>query len=973
MLRRFLHIITLTILLLCLSGAETHAALDLNSALSATGLQNTAPGKLVQSGVAHLEQGPKDIYEAARGLGEGSGTGMYMSIYESVVSQPNAAVENRIKERFGISNFSLDIAPATGSGPKIFTDFFKSSASSFFSPVKRYQPNLFGSLQNDCRRIKAAQITDVERQWDIVSGRVLEQIREIKGRIVTGKSKDDDKKKMDILKASQASIEAVKVATIALLTKQVSKKVNLDQQGLLTCYVEFSHDIDYEIQLQRLLHPHRVQLEAMQTFTNGKLDDFTRTGGELNPTDINLGSVFPRYDLLLDLQAIDTLIFGSPLVIDRPEATASSGFIGSAKRRVSNYQELAKLAQDNQKPVESLISNLQPVASPLPESSGKVAFNVAPGAGIESLPPSSGFGSSIGGIVVAGPTCPATNRSGLSLDYSTVGKAPGTMAKVSPAFDEVQYVRNLTGTEPALGSGDTALPSTNVFAPPLLTPGRPLSPIDQQIKKDIDQLRAVGQFSVGQNEKAVCQGSSGLSLSNDFLDMSLCLDFKMSKTGKTWKSVKDDTCLSCQIAKMNEVFEDKVLKKSVRPHKNTGTIMESGLCEDAFSSNMNWGGLIEWVPVKFYDDLCYPKAGVTQEDYADLVGYPEIVSKIDQPDKEVICKGDFTDPDAVARCSKAISGPKMSYEQFKMEYLKGLDWLVSRQGGNVDAKPIQQPEDADKEKNTWARLVGNRGIVEREMHVLLYRLGKVGQKFEEDKIIQKDFKKRLDNLRVELKKISDMSESESKIQKLLCLKGFAYRDENGKDTPLSGIKDASINLDCQGDTYKLLDRDINAERARIGGMLKRWNQMSADFDRDHPCSVFDSRNFKRLEQGIKDRFSTDFYLDTSTGRKETPQNQFLNQISVNRGIDDLSQLFSEVDKSMQTVKNVNDQKIQDQQVTTDQQVILQFAQIRDEFMQFKTNLGSLTDAWGKMIQTDSFVSKSGARISILQSFLEKIK
>ncbi len=969
MLRRFLQIITLAVLLLCLGSFSTRAALDLSLA------ERAANNKIVQG----IRQAPKDVYEAVHGFGEGSGTGFYMSIYESVVSQPNTAVENRIKERFGISSFSLDIAPASGSGPQIFTDFFKVGASSLFSPVKRYQPNLFGSLQQDCRRIKAAQISDTERQWDLVSARVQEQIDELNKKIITGKASDVEKKKMENLKASRANIEAVKVASMVLLTQQVSKKVNLDQQALLTCYVEFSHDIDFEIQLQKLLHPHSVQLEAMQTFTNGKLDDFTRSGGELNPTDINLGYVFPRYDLLLDLQAIDTLIFGSPLVIDRPDSVAPAGTPGAKKKTFSNYPELAQAVMENQKSVESIVgkplpnlinpnSNLQPVVSPQPDSSGKVLFKVAPGSGIESIPPSSGFGSGIGAIVIAGPTCPVTNRSGLSLDYSTVGKAPGTVATVSPAFDEVQYVRKLTGNEPALvSSRDTTLPNTNIFAPPLLTPGRPLSEVDQHIAKDIDQLKARGQFSVGKNEKAACQGASGLNLSNDFLDLSLCLDFKMSKTGKTWKSVNDDTCLQCQIAKMNQVFEDKVLKKSVRPHKNTGTIMESGLCEDATSSNMNWGGLIEWVPVKLFDDLCYPKAGVSQEDYAKLVGYPEIVSKIDQSDKEIICRGDFIDPDAIARCSKAISGPKMSYEQFKMYYLKGLDWLVKLQKGNQNAHGIEQPEDADKEKNTWARLVGDRGIVERELHVLLYRLGKVPAQFEEDKNIQQDFKKRLDGLRAKLKTIQDLPESEDKIQQFLCLKGYFY----GEQQQAGGVK----AFDCAGfsETFKKLDDDVNAERTRIGKMLKRWNQMSADFDRDHACSVFDSMSFKRLEQGIVNRFSSDFYLDTNTGRKEAPEDQFLKQISVNRGIDDLSQLFSEVDKSISTVKDVNDQKIKAQQVTNDQQVVLQFAQIRDEFKQFQTNLGSLTDAWGKMIQTDSFVSKSGGRISILESFLEKIK
>src|SRR5690606_15440886 len=227
-------------------------------------------------------------------------------------------------------------------------------------------------------------------------------------------------------------------------------------------------------------------------------------------------------------------------------------------------------------PNPNLITNL-----PLPAASNTVS---TPSSTLTSTSPhtfeSSGsqFGTSSQDF--AGPMCVET-ATGLDLDYS----------QMSREGDRV--LTSSSGETRSISSGGAIQSIGTLPTPPVRT--------DQIVQEAFEPnqraLTQEGAYDFGANRKALCEGTVGVNIGNDFLQLLFCLDIRFAKLGKTWQTGREDNCIACHIAAMNQTFEERVLKSSVRPHKNTGTVMESAICEDGYGDDVGFHFFLEWVPV----------------------------------------------------------------------------------------------------------------------------------------------------------------------------------------------------------------------------------------------------------------------------------------------------------------------------------------------------------------------------------------
>lgn len=879
-----------------------------------------------------VQKGPQRGLEALESLGAGAGDGFYMAIYQDTVANPSRLVEEQIQQRFGI-DFRVDLSAPKMTGQYTFLDFFEDPTGYHQSPAA---PTLKQSLQSDCVRIKTAQADDEERRWALVKRRLGERQQHLEDP-QQAQLPSDEQIDREVLTRLIGLIDTEAQAQLDRALDDIPEYRGLGSQSLLLrCYEDFSAAVDFELKLQTLLHPSRKQLEALQTFVNGRLDDFSSAAAF---TDIGTGSAFPKYDLLFDIDVIDFIIFGSPIATDitRPgQVTGDSTDVG----RYGDYQDI----------VENSVtaSGIQPPSSsPAREGGASTTSSTStPPAAVRDL---SGEGVTTGGfgtssLADAGPYCVAEYQ-GISLDFSAldpIEETPETGREISA----IEAARERTAVGQARERTAATTPATET--------GSARSP------EAIGDLPGEGKHQLGKNRQALCEGTTGFDFGNDMIKLIFCVDIAFEKVGKTWQTTREADCLACQIAKINQTFEERVLKTSVRPHKNTGTVMESALCEDAFGDDIGFFNFIEWVPVKFYDDICYPQGGVTDESFAELVGYPEIVLRVNRPGFYVSCDVDFKEEKAIERCREAIGGNELSYEEFQSAYLSSLN------------QKITSPDQIDKETNVWAKLVGDQGIAQRELHFLLYQMGKDEPQYGEEEGFPQDYKIRLDYLERTLAEIQRDNTlvvdaaRDQKAEQLICLKGFAAGRQQGENR---------YNCREYEDTFREFERDVHAERERVSRLLRRWNQRSRDFNGENSCGVFTGSGpvdafFKTFE----DRLSPDYFLTTNYRKTQTPEEQITQQIAANTEIEDLNRLFFEINQQVEAFSLSEQQHVQQEAFQSDQERSLQlYTALGEELANFRSAIRGLTDWWAEMINNKQFISKGGERINVLESYFEKLQ
>lgn len=851
---------------------------------------------------------------------ETDGIGFYRALYEELNENPYSQAEEAIQQRFGI-DFDIDLQPAQAGGAQIFTDFYENKRLE--NPVK---PTLKNALDEDCVRIRAAQVDDDRRWHQLVKQRLVE-----KGSASLAELNDASAVKApDAPPATQAFytrladvFDEEARTRIQKAIEQLPDMASLsDAQRLISCYQDFSREVEFELRLQSLLQPSRRQLEALQIFMNGEL--------EKKPG-------FPVYDLVFDLDVIDFLFFGESIdtgIVADGSFNDGGRDRGQGTSVILDTQQLLQLFEDQDD--ERSGPQRSPSGASVSGSSSAASGSGASTDADEFL--SHGFGSNSANY--AGPFCVDEDR-GVNLVF--------TDFEDDPEEDEEQEEQES---------------ETDPLGPPGVSPGPPVSPSGSSVNDaDDDENEAnpvlagdslpEGFRTDGLNAQQLCEGTAGFDLNSDFFRFVFCIKVSFDKVGKTWKKVRDN-CISCHIAKMNQTFEQQILSRSVRPKKNTGTIMESGVCEDGFGDDIGFHFFYEKVPVKFYPDICYPNGGVSDDRITKLTGYPELVSRVNKPGYFLDCEADFpTDVKAQDRCKEVVQGNALSYEQFVAGYLQGRDDRIT----DVD--------DVDRSTNVWARLVGDHGIAQRELHVFLYRTGQQEAWYPEEKALPQDYRDQLQKYHEQMKSLhTDKSLGpEERLQQLLCLKGYAF-SAVGAETPC-GEGD---------DNLSKLDDEITEERARVMSILKQWNQKSADFNKKGSCGAFEgSGPFQALWDGFLDPITSgDYYLDTNFRRTQNPQEQVAGQIIANTDIQDLSLLFQEIDKEVSF--NLDDRKereLRESESDQDRVLLLQNA-LGTEMLSFKSHLQAISGWWFTMVaDDDQFVSRSGQKINALESFLDK--
>ncbi|MDP3975795.1 MAG: hypothetical protein Q8P95_02665 [bacterium] len=857
-----------------------------------------------------------------------SGTGFYRKIYEDAVKRPTEDIDAALKQRFGI-DLDLKPKPSRQQGQYAFWDLYQDP---LWQKSREYQPTLKDDLRADCLRIKMGQIGDEEVRLRILKNRLQErQIVAETGTVGTASSAG-----LDQIEYLQRIVGQIDQQSRDQIEAQIKALPNLDgpveQDVLLACYQNFTEDVSFESRLQTLLSPLRRQLKVMQTFINGDLDDFT---SDIPFADALFGTTFPRYDLLFDLDIIDFIFFGTSF---------SMGISGPGDPRQSGGGDVGETASERaalgQVSGQTITSATQ-VGTSQPQRFGEISSRSV--SSRQAFPPlnvptdsgSTGFGASKD--TYGGPYCSA--REGLRLDFSTLGYTQATpqgrgtlvggpVSNQSPdvASGSGTVYSGPAGTSPT-GGGLSSSSGGNSNGGATID-GRPIVP------------SLAGEDDL--NLEALCENLNDTDTPGLVMKLAFCINVTFDKVGKTWQKRRED-CISCRIAEMNQLFEEQILAQSVRPHKNTGTIMESSVCEDGYGDKLDQFIYREWVPVKFYPDICYPKAGVTDEKYAQLVGYPEVVSRMKKGSDDFDCEVEFKDPDAVKRCTSAIGGGKLSYDNFRKAYL---------------------------DRNLfWKSLVGRQGQAERAQHDFLYRLGQTQPWYEENEVpVAQDLKVRLDALKKRMADIQRIPADEGnlRLEKMICLRGYYI-----EGSPNIG------SIQCGGgDTIRAWEKEVNQLRDQVMDQVKNWNDLSRDFNRDNQCGPFDGHSsFDKFKDFVLDRIpGSGYYLQTDFRRTQTPEEQVTRQITANSGISDLSDLFSAINSEVKSLTQAKKADEQNYNFETQQEAALMLPKaLGQEFKQFKSNMLGFTNWWAEMVDQKNFKSSGGKSINALESFLEKTK
>jgi len=925
--------------------------------------------KVVTAGQTQDDQ---EIEDATNSSG-GSGMGFYMTIYEDAVRNPNEKVKDEIMKRFGIE-FDVDLSPLEQSGQYFFANFLKDPLSRQKSTAA---PTIKDSLLSACVRIKTAQVDDEIKRWRMVQNRLKERELSYDASSQTAQATSeaaavDQSSQVDkeivtrLLGFINDEIKVQREAAINSIPEY--KDLGEVTDKLLLCYEDFSAEVDFELRLQTLLHPSKKKLEVMHTFVNGSLDDFQSM---VPGTDVSYGSSFPKYDLLFDIDVIDLIIFGSPVGIDQgsPGGGEFGGFAVDSDD-FDSYQELEGVAQP---PTGdgSVAGGTDPVVNT--GAPGAPDAGVAAEVDSSTVPDLSGvqgggFGASSGAY--GGPFCPIGDA-GIDLDYSTVGNPPSVDDDRAGAGDGTQLA-DLDDTYDQAGTGTTVQPS-GAGGPG----GDTGAAVDGggDVEADSDE----GHFKDGINSETMCAGTMGVDFGNDMLRMLFCINISFDKVGKTWEKVQEENCIACHIYKINQIFEEEVLASSVRPHKNTGTVMESTICEDGYGDDIGFFSFIEWVPVKFYPEICYPKGGVTDEYYAELIGFPEIFGRFNSGDTNTVisCDNMFTDEDANKLCKEAIGGDSLSYADFSTAYKSSIDL----------ENPLVDLDDADMD-NVWNKLAGARGVAEKELHVFLYRLGKVEARWDEEEKIQKqDLKICLDSLDRRMNEIMtdnsirDPEAAEvNRAKRLLELKGYhpkwLERSQNTQQQS-SAQSQSRYTLDCESNelTYEQVYEVIERERLRVAKIMKRWNNQSDEFSEENNCNKFSGKGVvDAFIDAFEDRVDGGYFFETEERKSMTLEEQITGQVVANMDLSDISNIFSEIDNKVIDIREEQTSSVEQQNFASDQSQSMQlFNALGTELLAFKMNLRAYTKKWLEIVGEKKFVSKGGEKITCLQSFEEKLR
>ena len=868
------------------SGVDTLGSSAQSGVDAVSNAIRQSPGAL-GSGLSAVGQG---FQQAA---GQQVGRGFYMKIYEQIVAEPNKKVKEQLNSRFAV-NINLRPQPLSRTGSYTFLDLYEEQGK---TETNQYVAELTGDLSQICRRYLGGMMDDQVKALDLLAKR-LQQKQEFA-------SAQELRSLVNQINTLLPSVPAARAKLIQQRLEELSALDTTDQQVLLNCERDLRDEIGFESRLQTLLNPSRTQLEALYTFMNGQLEDY--------------GFGLPKYDLLLDIDVIEAIFFGTGI----SSGISGDGRVAVDPRRqaaLETFQELTGSAY------EELPETTTGVVTRSTSSVFSRLFSPFTESFITKIPgerQTLGFGT--GSSSASGAFCP--DDIGLNLNYNTVGRAPAETSVPSSA--------DSAGTDP---EGGVSTLGTLVQQDQISLQGAPAMPTG---KPDVvnGQLQE-GNKRSNLNAQSACQGTTGLDFGNDLLRLVFCLTVEFKKVGKTWTKARED-CIACQVYAMNQIFEEQLLSRSVRPHKNTGTIMESAICEDGYGDDVGFFSFIEWVPVKFYPDICYPSGGVTNADRGEIIGYPEILAKLEKPAGEVECEVDFKDEEAKNSCFQALNGiGYANYDYFKQAYLDRSEF--------------------------WTNLVGERGQAERELHDFLYRLGKVPPVHGEEEQLEQDLLEKRRQIEQRIGEIRNnpnlivSADRDEKTEELLCLKGYFRTDSNCLPGQLS---------------IDQFERELFRERERVMTRLKRYNQRQNDFSQTTSCSPFALPGlFEQLGDFLTNRvFDADYYLDTRFRRTQTPVEKLTGQITTNTDIDDidtlLSTINSELEFNQQSLENEVTQR--EFEGAQDQSRILAEA-FGPELNNFRTIMTQFTDLWSEMVDKQQFVSKSGKRINALESFLQKV-
>lgn len=929
--------ISMTVLLIAFTAVATANASFNVSDVERTKLKEVSTQDFAKS-VTSAGQIADTNEQKATKSSSGKGSGFYMAIYEDTVKNPNKRVEEAIKKRFGV-DFKVDLSPAQQSGKLIFTDFFKDPITASFKKDSSV-PTLKSSLATDCVRIKAAQAEDVKRRWDLVKKRLGERSQAMEDGDIEEAVVDPEAEaafaaeviNRELLNRLIGQVDERSDERLAQAISEIPDATSLNEQDtLLRCYSDFSREVDFELRLQKILHPTRKQMEVLSTFMNDRLDDFS-------DKDSLFGSTFPRYDLLFDIDVIDYIIFGSP-VSTTAGITGQSG-VPIKQGGFSNYSQIADLTTSFDDGSSSTGGRLN---DPSRTGSSGTANETDGSPATED----GGFGSSTGSF--AGPFC-ADDLDGLDLDLRLL--------------DPDESADAIAGTRTR---AERDAEEEIVELPPLAD----LDDLEAEEDAARDGLSDTGEgsFQSSPNLSVNCEGTIGVDFGNEFLRLLFCINVGFTKQGKTWTAVRDEDCIACHVYRMNEVFEEYVLSSSVRPHKNTGTIMESAVCEDGYGDDIGFHFFLEKVPVKLFPNICYPESGngsddAARKEYAEMVGYPEVLHRTDRQTMYVQCLADFKKKDQ-ERCKKALLGKtELSYEELRTAYLSDI-----KRAYKEDVKDrLQELEQIKKEGNVWANLAGNHGIAQRELHVFLYRLGQVKPQFEEDEEIEQDYKDRQDALAAKIKAIdnrTDLSDLQ-KTEQYLCLKGFA----------LAAQKNREVTYKCDAeDTLVALEDDIITERNRVMRLTDNWNTQSRDFNKENKCATFSGSGIvDSFLETFDEKTDSGYFFETDYRKTQTIEQQITGQIVNNADLTDFDSLFTEINNEVEFIAGAQFRKKQQEQFQTDQERGLQImTAFAAEMSSFRSNMMALTDWWSEMVDEKQFQDKGGNPVNVLKSFQEKLK
>jgi hypothetical protein len=900
-------------------------------------LPNSTLGQRALSGISGVfglldgfGSNPQPDEVSAANQDEGTGANFYGDIYGSIKQGTRLGFLDEMNRSSGMA-FEEDLL----SGFKL-PDFFWDYATEA-NPNPAFEVVTTTVDAGQCAQVFAQQAMREQQQYRVLRARLLERI-DSDDSFLGGLAVDDYLKRFD-----EATPELLSLAEAEALSGVIRNTTD--------CASTIEKEAAFESRLSLLFTPLEQELEVQQTFANGTLSDFQKGVGNGVRQYFNRSGFgdpgLPKYDLVFDLELVEKILFGTGVSIDSGDVAQG----GSDPRNSDNtYDAYSDHLKDALKGTDDsqVGSVVLPGGGVLPIDNGSQTSTTA-------LPSAGSAGGSRSGGAVAGAVGPdgrpiegdkavCPYDTGISLNFSGIG-SDGSFRPIDTAFGGLDTVNGLGSGGPASrigravdaafgGGGLEDLTTQELVAELLLLPDLSLE--------------------AAQNADAECEMYRG-----DYLSYVFCIRVEFAKVGKTWEVERvNDSCIACQLRKLNKIIEEELLARNLRPHKNAGLIMESGICADAYSDDIGFFIDVQKVPVKFYDPICYPSAGVYPTEMAAINGHPSFVSQLMKGEMNCLDPEIAINADAKKVCSEVIHNGKMTKEQFASYYRQR------------DEK--------------WAKLVGSQGIAQRRLHDFLVRMGV------EDPVLDEDTKPvRVYGPSGNLESWNSLYENgdgtvnwnfqERKRSILLGLK--ETRGDPIGQMCWRGLLRQAADTTCLSmnivDSLYQLDLDIFNERSRLMTDLERWKQQKRALETNATCSAFEGDGpLDTFGKFLEDRTvgKAPFYTEPKYDKGESVEGTLTRQILDNVRIGELGSFFDafqeQLDAGSRLGENVTaaaDFEAMGKHLQTQMKVM------ERELVTMKQYLGLFNKQWARLDELTVVVEDSPDKISVLEEFKEKIR